>query len=134
VRADRLLNNLKPPLSALDQTIPAISLHCVTLSTDCSDALTASSEQVSKVMAVLVNADVAPCIVAAMTRMRTDTKGMGDQLQLALKGFPDNNKSELSGGINQFKTYRQSAVGDMNAALLAEKKCLTVEVPSWVPR
>jgi len=66
--------------------------------------------------------------------MRTDTKGMGDQLQLALKAFPDNNKSELSGGINHFKTYRQSAAGDMNAALLAEQKCLTVEVPSWVPR
>jgi hypothetical protein len=134
VRADRLLNNLKPPLSALDEAIPAIGLHCVTLSTDCSDALTTSNEQVSKVMAVFANADIAPCIAAAMTRMRTDTKGMGDQLQLALKAFPDNNKSELSGGINHFKTYRQAAAADMNAALLAEKKCLTVEVPSWVPR
>lgn len=134
VRADRLLNNLKPPLSALDLTIPAIGLHCVTLSTDCYDALTASNEQVSKVMAVLANADIAPCIAVAMTGMRTDTKGMGDQLQLALKGFQDNNKSELSGGINHFRTYRQSAASDMNAALLAEKKCLTLEVPSWVPR
>lgn len=134
VRADRLLNNLKPPLSALDLTIPAIGLHCVTLSTDCYDALTASNEQVSKVMAVLANADIAPCIAVPMSGMRTDTKGLGDQLQLALKGFQDNNKSELSGGINHFRTYRQSAAGDMNAALLAEKKCLTLEVPSWVPR
>ncbi len=134
VRADRLLNNLKPPFKALDQTIPALNLGCVTLSTSCYDALTASKEQAKKVIAVMENADISPCIAAPMVNLRADAKGMGDQLELALKGFQDNDKSEVSAGINHFLAYRQSAGVDVTAALQAEKKCLKVEVPSWVPR
>jgi len=65
--------------------------------------------------------------------MRTDVKGMEDQLQYGLKGFQDSNKNEVSAGVNGFRSYRQLAGADFNAATQAQKKCYSVVLPTWVP-
>jgi len=134
-RADRTLNgSLKPAVTGLDQTVSDLYRICTGLaSTACFDSLTATDQQVKKLMALMTNADIPSCIRVPMTKMGTDVKGMDAQLQAALKGFQDNNKNEITAGGNAFRSYYQSATADFNAAGQAQKKCFTVILPSWVP-
>lgn len=134
-RADRTLDgSLKPALAALDQTLPALNQSCTGIaSTACFDAVTAADQQAKRLMTVIANSDIPSCIRVPMTKMRADAKGMDDQLQAALQGFPSNNKAAVSSGVNGFRSYRQAATADFNAAVLAAKKCYTVVLPTWVP-
>jgi hypothetical protein len=134
-RADRTLNgSLKPILTSLDQTIPALNQSCTGIaSTACFDAITATDQQVKNLLTTITYADIPSCIRVPATKMRTDVKGMEDQLQSGLKGFQDNNKNEVAAGVAGFRSYRQSAGADFNAATQAQKKCYSVVLPTWVP-
>jgi hypothetical protein len=134
-RADRTLNgSLKPILASLGQTIPALNQSCTgTASTACFDAITATDQQVKNLLTTITYADIPSCIRVPMTKMATDVKGMDAQLQAALKGFQDNNRNEITAGGNAFRSYYQAATADFNAAGLAQKKCFTVVLPTWVP-
>lgn len=134
-RADRTVNgSLKPAVTALDQTVPALYQICGgTGSTACFNALTATDQQVKNLMTVIAHADIPSCIRGPMTKMATDAKGMDDNLQAAMKGFQDNNLKEIAAGGNAFRSYYQSTTGDFNSASQALKKCYTVVLPTWVP-
>ena len=134
-RADRTLDgSLKPALAALDQTLPALNQSCNGIaSTACFDAVTAADQQAKKLITVIANSDIPSCIRVPMGKMRVDAKGMDDQLQATLQGFPSNNKAAVSSGVNGFRTYRQAATADFNAGVLAAKKCYTIVLPTWVP-
>jgi hypothetical protein len=133
-RADRTLTSLKPAFTGLDQTVSDLYRICTGLaSAACFDALTTTDQQVKKLMTLLTNVDVPSCIRVPMTKMGTDVKGMDAQLQAALKGFQDNNRNEITAGGNAFRSYYQAATADFNAAGLAQKKCFTVVLPTWVP-
>jgi hypothetical protein len=135
-RADHFLNGeLKPALAAFDQTVAAFNRDCAGIaSTSCFDSLTASQQQVKKLIGVVNNSDVPSCISGPVNRIRLDVKGMDEQLQVAFKGFNDNNRDELFVAVNHFETYRQAIDGEVATANVAQKKCLPVVVPTWVPR
>jgi hypothetical protein len=133
-RASRTLSALKPAFTGLDQTVTDLYRICTGLaSAACFDALTTTDQQVKKLMTLMTNVDVPSCIRVPMTKMGTDVKGMDAQLQAALKGFQDNNRNEITAGGNAFRGYYQAATADFNAAGLAQKKCFTVVLPTWVP-
>jgi len=134
-RADRTLNgSLKPAVTGLDQTVSDLYRICTGLaSTACFDSLTATDQQVKKLMTLVTNANIPSCIRVPMTKMATDVKGMDAQLQAALKGFQNNNTKEIAAGGNAFRSYYQATKADFNAAGQAQKKCFTVILPTWVP-
>ncbi len=133
-RADRFLNGpLKSAFAGLDQTVPALNQGCLGIaSAACFDAITASEQQVKIVLAAFTNADLPSCIRVPITEMQKYVKGMDDSLQGALKGF-QNNRNAVISGVNGFKSYFQAAQGDFITANLAQKKCFTVVLPTWVP-
>ncbi len=135
VRADRLLNgSLKPVLADLDQSVTQLNLGCNGIvSTSCFDGVNATTQQVKRVVTALTDADIPPCISAPMTRVQADVKGMDDQMQVAEKGFKDNNKDEVALGVIHFRPYYASTKADFNAAVQASKKCFTIVLPTWVP-
>lgn len=135
VRADRFLNGqLKPALVPFDQSLTPLLRGCTgNASTACFDAITATDHEVKKVMVVIAAADIPRCIDVPTTRLKADFKGMDDQLQTALQGFPDNNKAEITAGGNGFSKYVNAATSDITATETAAKKCFTIVLPTWVP-
>jgi hypothetical protein len=135
VRADRFMNGqLRPALVPFDETLPPLIRGCTgNLSTACFDALTATDQQVKKLMLVISNGDIPSCISVPMTKMKADVKGMDDQLQSALSAFADNNKYTLQSGVRGFSSRVDAATADITATEQAQKKCYTVVLPPWVP-
>jgi hypothetical protein len=135
VRADRFLNGqLKPALVPFDDTLPAVVRGCVgNLSTACFDALTATDQQVNKLMTVIANGDIPSCISVPTTRLKADVKGMDDQIKSGLSGYTDNNKYTLQSATRGFWNNVDAATADISAAQQASKKCYTVVLPTWVP-
>ena len=134
-RADRFLTGqLKPALAGLDQTVPELNRSCSGIaSTSCFDAITATDQQVKKVLTVITNGDVPACIRVPTTSLKANIQSMDNQLQAAFKDFQENNNSEVFANVNRFRTYNQWAAADLSAAMQAQKKCYTVVLPTWVP-
>jgi hypothetical protein len=103
------------------------------MSTSCFDALTATEQQVKNVAAVIAKGDIPSCISVGTAKLQADMKGMNDQLQSALSGFTDNNKYTVQSGVRGFRNYLQLATTDYAATDLAQKKCFTIVLPTWVP-
>ena len=117
-RADRFLNgSLSPAVTALNQTLPNLAQSCNgTLSNSCQQSITASDQQLKKVLAVIDRGDFPPCIAPGVSKIRADFAAMDDGLQLALKGFADNKVSGASQGLARF--------GAAGPALSADAKAL----------
>ncbi|GAC1643428.1 MAG: hypothetical protein NVS9B11_12900 [Candidatus Dormibacteraceae bacterium] len=128
-RADRFLNvTLSPEVTALNQTLPALTQACSgTLSVSCQQSITASDLQLKKVIAVIDRGDFPPCIAAEVGKVRADFAGMDDGLQLALKGFADNKLAELNQGLARFGAAGPALSADTKALDLAfHSQCSTL--------
>jgi hypothetical protein len=127
-RADMYLNlTVSPSIAALNQTLPVLGQTCNgTLSNSCRDSITASDQQVKKVLAVIDKGGIPPCIAPGMTKLRADFAGMDDALQLALKGFTDNKTSTLGQGLTRFSSLGPALSADAKALDLAlHSQCST---------
>lgn len=135
VRADRFMNgSLQPAIAGLDQTVPELNRACAGIaSTSCFDAITATDQQVKKVMRVITTGDIPSCIRAPITDLKANVQSMDNQLLAAFKAFQDNNNPEVYANVNRFRSYHQFAAADLSAANQAQKKCYTVVLPTWVP-
>lgn len=116
-RADRFLNfSLSPAVVALNKTLPAIGQTCIgVLTNSCLNSVTASDQQLKKVLAVIDGADIAPCIAPGASKIRVDFAQMDDGLQLAVKGFQDQNKSEVGQGLTRFASVGTPLQADAKA-------------------
>jgi hypothetical protein len=119
-RADRFLNvNLAPAVTALNQTLTPLAQSCTgTMSISCQQSITASDQQVKKVLALIDRGDYPQCIASGVSKVRADFAAMDDGLQLALKGFADNKMSGVSQGLAKF--------GNAGPALSADSKALDI--------
>jgi len=126
-RADRYLTySLTPAVAALNQTLPAIGQSCNgTLSNSCRDAITATDQQITKVLAVIDRGEIPLCIAPGMSRIRADFATMDTGLQLALKGFKDDSKTEVAQGLARFSSAGPALQADSKAVDLAVKTCST---------
>ncbi|HEV2013967.1 MAG TPA: hypothetical protein VGR77_08820 [Candidatus Dormibacteraeota bacterium] len=117
-RADRFLNfSLSPAVAALNLTLPAIGQSCNgTMSNSCRDSITATDQQVTKVLAVIDRGEIPPCIAPGVKKIRADFATMDTGLQLALKGFKDDSKAEVAQGLAGF--------GSAGAPLQADAKAV----------
>jgi hypothetical protein len=120
-RADRFLNvNLAPAVTALNQTLPALAQSCTgTMSAGCQQSITASDQQVKKVLAVIDRGAFPLCIAPGVSKVRADFAAMDDGLQLALKGFEDNKIAGVSQGLAKFGAAGPALSADAKALDLA---------------
>jgi hypothetical protein len=126
-RADRFLTySLTPALAALNLTLPAIGQSCNgTMSNSCRDSITATDQQIAKVLAVIDRSEIPPCIAPGMSRIRADFATMDTGLQLALKGFKDDSKTEVAQGLARFSSAGPALSADSKAVDQALKTCST---------
>jgi hypothetical protein len=126
--ADRFLNlSLGPALDAVNQTLPGMQVCNGTLSVSCFSALTATDQEMKKLLAVIDHGDYPPCIAGGMTKMRGDLGEMETALQFALKGYQLNRSFDLNAGVKRFAAVGQSIQGDANAIDAAHKtQCNTL--------
>jgi hypothetical protein len=123
-RADLFFNgSLAPAVASLEDTKAAMELCTGDLSNNCFNALTASAEQLKNVLAIIDHGSIPSCIAAPMKQLRNDFAQMYAGLQLGLKGYKDNQTSEVVNGVYQFRRVAGSQQGDTNAVTNAQKTC-----------
>jgi len=123
-RADLLLNgSLAPAVSALEDTKAAMESCSAELSNNCFNAITASEAQLKNVLSVIDHGSIPGCIAAPLKVLRNDFAQMDAGLVLGLKGFKDNQQSEVANGVHQFRQVAGSQQGDTNAVNAAAQRC-----------
>jgi hypothetical protein len=127
VRADRFLKySLDPAVLALNQTLPGLRVCNGTLSNSCLSAITATDQQMKKVLSTIDRGAIPACIATGMTKLRTDLAGMETGLQLGLKGYQDNLAAEVNQGLARFGSGGPALQADGNALDLTLKTCNTL--------
>jgi hypothetical protein len=126
-RADLFLNgSLAPTLVAFEQTVPAMATCSARiLSNSCFNALTATDPLMKDVLAVIDKGPIPLCIAASMKQYRSDFAVMEAGVQLALKGYKDDQVSELIDGEYRFRTFVQYLAADANVVAQAKARCST---------
>jgi hypothetical protein len=124
-RADRFLNiSFAPAVAALNLTLPAIGQSCNgTLTSSCLNAINATDQQVIRVLAVIDRGELPPCIAPGMSKVRADFATMDTGLQLAIKGFKDDSKTEVAQGLARFGAAGPALQADGKALDQALKTC-----------
>lgn len=130
VRADRFLtSSLSPAMVELNQTQLALRTCNGTLSNSCFTAITATDQQMKKVLSVIDRGAIPPCIATGMSKLRAHLDGMEVGLQIALKGYQDNLAAEVIQGINRFGSGGPALQADATVLDQALKtQCNTQEV------
>lgn len=125
--ADRFLNfSLTPAVAAFNLTLPAIGQSCNgTLTGSCLNAINATDQQVTKVLTVIDRGEIPPCIAPGMSKIRADFATMDAGLQLAIKGFKDDSKPEVTQGLARYGSAGPALQADGKAVDLALKTCST---------
>jgi hypothetical protein len=127
-RADSFLTlSLAPAVAALNQTLPTVYQTCNgTMTISCRDGLTASDQQLKKLLVVIDRAEIPPCIATGIGKLRKDFAQMDEAAQLALKGYADNQSSVFSQNLNKFGTTGGALSADSKAVDQALKtQCST---------
>lgn len=107
-RADVFLNGvLAPTLDRFNQSLPAMQSCTVVMSNSCFNAMTDSEPLLKKVLNVIDQGLVPPCIAAAVANVRSVLATMDAGLLLGLKGYNDNQRSEVIDGLYRFSHYGQ---------------------------
>ncbi len=123
-RADLFVNgSLAPAISAMEDTKAAMESCSAELSNNCFNAITASDEQLKNVLSVIDHGSIPSCIAAPLKVLRNDFAQMDAGLVLGLKGFKDNQQSEVANGVHQFRQVAASQQGDTNAVNSAAQRC-----------
>jgi len=126
-RADRFVNgSLAPAMAGLTETLPGMKTCNGNLSNSCFDAMTSTDPELKKVLSVIDHATIPLCISAPVKNLRTDLVNMEVALQLALKGYKDNQRGEVVSGAYQFARQAQAMDADARAVDQAQKtQCST---------
>ena len=128
-RADRFLNgSLGPPLVGLGDTIQKMQTCNGTLSNSCYDAINATDPELKNLLAVIDHGTIPQCIAAPMKSFRADIVTMEAGIQLALKGYKDNQRGEVGNGLSQFGRAGQAMVTDGRTADQALKTQCTKDL------
>ncbi len=130
VRADRFLKySLDPAVVALNQTLPDLKVCNGTLSNSCLSAITATDQQMKKLLSVIDHGAIPPCIAAGMSKLRADLAAMEAGLQIALKGYQDNLAAEVNQGLSRFGSGGPALQADGTALDQVQKtQCSTQQV------
>jgi hypothetical protein len=119
-RADRFLSlSLGPALDAVNQTVPNLQVCNGTLSVSCLNAVTATDQEMKKLLVVIDHGDIPLCIAPGMSKMRADFAEMETALQFAIKGFQLNRSFDVNAGVRRFAVVSQAWVADGNAVGVA---------------
>jgi len=128
-RADRFLNgSVGPALAGLVDTMQKMQTCNGTLSNSCYDAINATEPELKKVLAAIDHGTIPPCIAAPMKSFRADIVTMEAGIQLALKGYTDNQRGEVGNGLSQFAKGGQAMVADGRTADQALKNLCTKDL------
>jgi hypothetical protein len=120
-RADEFIQgSFTPALVTLEQSMPRIATCTGALSNSCFDGITAIDYDMKNLLSVIDKGPIAPCIAAPMKKYRTDLAPMETGLQLALKGYRDNQVAEVVNGVNQYSRLLGALPGDFAALDKAE--------------
>ena len=127
VRADYFLKyTVSPEVVALNATLPDLRVCNGTLSNSCFTALTATEQQMKKLLSVIDHATIPQCIATGMVKVHADFAAMEAGLQLSLKAYPDNNAAEVSQGLNRFSAGLAALTADGTALDQVDKmRCST---------
>ena len=124
-RAARYANGfLTPQMVDWSQFVQVTRETCsgpMTLS--CQSAITSSDTQATKMMRVIDREPIPLCIAAPVARLRADLSKTHDALQLALKGFTDNQASEFGQGVAHFNGAVAPVAADAAAITAAKQAC-----------
>jgi hypothetical protein len=127
-RADRFLNLvLAPAMVSAAQTVPAMQTACNgTLSNSCLGSITATDQQMKKVLSVIDRGEIPPCIAAGVNTLRIDLFGMESGLTLALSGFKENQRNLVAAGLSRFGSLSQELPANATSVNQAMKaQCST---------
>jgi hypothetical protein len=126
-----LAYSVAPHLLALNNTLPALTGTCngTTLSYSCQEAITATDQQLTKILAMIDHANIPLCIGGGVTKLRADLAGMQSGMALAESGYKKNEPALLAAGIGKFNSLNQSIQPDVKALEQAQKtQCNTQQV------
>ncbi len=117
-RADRFVSViLAPAMANVNDTALVQKQTCNGSPTvSCRSALTETENQVVNALAVIDKAEIPTCIAPYVAKIRGDLAGMDTNVKLAIKGYTDNKKAELTLGLSRFNAYAKPLPAD-NAAL-----------------
>lgn len=126
-RSDRFVNtSLQPAVNDLDATLPVLRLTCVGLLTEgCGNALGATEAKVKLARSAIDGQDVPACIAAQVTKVRADLAISDSALQMALKGFNDNSKTEANTGVTYAIRGSAPIAADTKAVAAGQRACDT---------
>ena len=128
-RADRFLNgSLAPALTELGDSLQKMQTCNGTLSNSCYDAINSTDPQLKKLLAVFDQGTIPPCIAVPMKSFRADIVVMQAGIQLALKGYKDNQRGEVGNGLSQFSRGGQAMAADGRTADQALKTQCTKDL------
>ncbi|HSS93569.1 MAG TPA: hypothetical protein VLR46_06225 [Candidatus Dormibacteraeota bacterium] len=126
-RADQFLSSsLAPALDAFDQTRPAMLVCNGIMSNSCFDAINVSDPPMKNLLLVIDHGTIPVCIAAPLKKFQGDLAFMEGGLQTALKGYKDNQRSEVIDGIYRFTHFGAFETADVQALQSAQKQCSTV--------
>lgn len=116
-RADRLMNVLlAPALSNVADTVQVQKATCSgSMTVSCRSALTETENQLVNALAVIDKAEIPTCIATRVAKVRADLAAMDTHVKLAIKGYTDNKKAELSLGISRFNASSKLLPADTAA-------------------
>ena len=130
-RADRFLNQLlAPAIVGINESWQPLFATCNgPLSGSCLSAIKVTDQQMIKLLAVINQSEIPQCIAPGMVKVRGDAVAMEAGIQIALKGFTDNNPAETKAGLNQYGSMARTFGADLNSVDATHKTlCDTQEV------
>ena len=117
-RAENFLKySLAPVLVTFGENVTTFSQQCSgAMTISCNDALITTDNQMVKVLAVVDNGNIPPCIAGPVARMRIDLANMQGALRLAITGFKENKAATFHAGLSQFGSQGPAFQTDAKAA------------------
>ncbi len=105
-RADAFLNGpLATSMDAFNQTLPPLQTCNGVMSNSCFNAMNDTEPLLKNVLTVIDKGAVPPCIAVQVANVRSVLATMDAGLLLALKGYKDNQRSEVVDGLYRFSHY-----------------------------
>jgi hypothetical protein len=124
-RAARYVNGfLAPEMDDLSQALQVLRQTCNgTLTLSCQSAITSMDNRDTAMIRVVDREPIPTCVAAPVARLRLDLSKVHDTLQLALKGYADNQAAELGQGLSRFYGAVAPVQGDANGVTAAKQAC-----------
>ena len=119
-----VVKSLEGPMADLKDNLTVVRQACgVGMTSACEDSLIQVANTVAPMLPVLDGATIPQCIATPETTVRADLGKVGDGVQLAVKGFNDNKRSEWLNGYSQVLNYGGGATATFGVVKSAVAKC-----------